>query len=87
MYLGIPRERGNPTGLHFLGRVLGVFAFRGLEDISLRWVGYRGLVLGLLLIALVFVAPGGLARGLSTVVSAVRALHYSRQFRGSGDDG
>lgn len=57
------------------------------EDISLRWVGYRGLVLGLLLIALVFVAPGGLARGLSTVGSAVRALPYSRQFRGSGDDG
>jgi len=72
---------------HFLGPVVGAFAFGGLEDISLRWVGYRGLVLGLLLIALVFVAPGGLARGLSTVVSAVRALPYSRQFKGSRDDG
>ena len=39
------------------------------------WTGTAaGLVLGFLLIALVFVAPGGLARALSTVVSAVRAL-------------
>ena len=59
---------------HFLGPVIGAFAFGGLEDISLRWIGYRGLVLGFLLIALVFVAPGGLARGLSRVVSVVRAL-------------
>ena len=78
---------GTGPGYISWGPVLGVFAFRGLEDISVRWVGYRGLVLGLLLIAFVFVAPGGLARGLSTVVSAVRALPYSRQFRGSGDDG
>lgn len=72
---------------HFLGPVVGAFAFGGLEDISLRWVGYRGLVLGLLLIALVFLAPGGLARGLSTVMSAVRGLPYSRHSKRSGDDG
>ncbi|MFZ1061743.1 MAG: branched-chain amino acid ABC transporter permease [Candidatus Rokuibacteriota bacterium] len=59
---------------HFLGPVIGAFAFGGLEDISLRWVGYRGLVLGLLLIALVFVAPGGLARGVSTLVKQFRVL-------------
>ena len=42
----------------FLGPVAGAIGFAVLEDISLRLTEYRGLVLGLLLVAVVFVFPG-----------------------------
>lgn len=44
----------------FLGPVVGAFAFGALEDISLRFTHYRGLVMGAMLIGLVFGFPGGL---------------------------
>jgi branched-chain amino acid transport system permease protein len=46
---------------HFWGPVAGAGAFVVLEEVSLRAVAGRGLILGGLLIAVVFLAPDGLA--------------------------
>ncbi|HEV8662228.1 MAG TPA: branched-chain amino acid ABC transporter permease [Candidatus Methylomirabilis sp.] len=46
---------------HFAGPVLGAFAYVALEDLALRWVGSRALLSGLVLVAVVFAFPGGLA--------------------------
>lgn len=54
---------------HFLGPVVGAFAFMVLEDISLRLVKYRGLTLGVLLIAVVFTFPGGVAGSVTQLVN------------------
>lgn len=54
---------------HFLGPVAGAFAFVTLEDVSLRWVEYRGLVLGLLLIVVVFAFPGGMGGSLARLLA------------------
>lgn len=51
---------------HFLGPVAGAVAFVALEDVSLRFTHYRGLVLGAMLIGLVFGFPGGLVGATST---------------------
>lgn len=52
----------------FAGPVLGAFAYVGLEDVALRWVEYRSLVLGLALVGVVFLFPQGLAgRGMDLV--------------------
>jgi branched-chain amino acid transport system permease protein len=44
----------------FLGPVAGAFGFVALEDFASRLTGYRGLVLGLLLVAAVLAFPEGL---------------------------
>ncbi|MBI3003211.1 MAG: branched-chain amino acid ABC transporter permease [candidate division NC10 bacterium] len=50
----------------FAGPVLGAFAYVGLEDVALRWVEHRSLVMGLALIGVVFLFPEGLAgRGVA----------------------
>jgi branched-chain amino acid transport system permease protein len=54
---------------HFLGPVAGAFAFFVLEDFSLRLTEYRGLVVGLLLVAFVIAFPGGLAGTASRLAS------------------
>jgi branched-chain amino acid transport system permease protein len=54
---------------HFLGPVAGAFAFLVREDFSLRLTEYRGLVLGLLLVAVVFAFPGGRAGTASPLTS------------------
>ena len=53
----------------FLGPVAGAFGFAVLEDLSSRVTEYRGLVLGLLLVAVVFVFPGGLAGAATRLAS------------------
>ena len=60
----------------FWGPVVGAFAFGILEDLSLRGIEYRGIVLGVLLITIVFAFPGGV------VGSAARVLaKFSRAAR------
>lgn len=48
---------------HFLGPAIGAVALTLLEEFALRSVLYHGLVLGVLLIVVVFVSPGGIAAG------------------------
>jgi branched-chain amino acid transport system permease protein len=48
---------------HFLGPVLGAFAFVGLDEIASRWTVGRYAAFGILLIAVVFAFPRGIAGG------------------------
>jgi len=57
---------------HFWGPVVGAFAFTAIQEVSLRFTLYHGLVLGVLLIAVVLLCPGGLAGGARVVISRVR---------------
>jgi len=57
---------------HFLGPVLGAFAFVGLEELSSWWIYGRKAVMGALLIAVVFVFPQGLAGALSAAARTLR---------------
>ena len=45
---------------HLLGPVLGALAVVGLDEIALRFALYRGLIFGVLLVAIVFAFPDGL---------------------------
>ena len=54
---------------HFLGPVLGAFAFAAIQELSLRFTLYHSLVLGLILIAVVLVYPRGLAWGANNVIN------------------
>jgi branched-chain amino acid transport system permease protein len=46
---------------HFMGPILGALVMALLEELAFRVSSYHGLVLGALLIAVVFVFPGGVA--------------------------
>lgn len=61
---------------HFLGPVVGAFTFVAVEDISLRLVAYRSMALGVLLIAVVFTFPGGVAGSATQLVNK-----WARQMR------
>jgi branched-chain amino acid transport system permease protein len=61
---------------HFLGPVFGAVVFVGLEEAALGVVKYHNLALGVMLIAVVFLFPGGLA-------GAVQAL-FTRRRPGPG---
>lgn len=57
---------------HFAGPILGAFAFVILHDIALRWTEHREVVLGLLLIAVVFAFPGGIAGSVAGLLARTR---------------
>ncbi len=59
----------------FLGPVLGAFVFMALDELSTWWALGRGALMGLLLIAVVFAFPRGLAGGLAALWS------FSRRWR------
>lgn len=56
---------------HFSGPVAGAFAFVVLHDLALRWTEHREAVLGLLLIAVVFAFPGGIAGSAAALLDKV----------------
>ena len=60
---------------YFLGPVAGAFTFVALQHIALRFTLYHGLVMGTLLIAVVFVFPGGVA---GTVLALGRSTGFGR---------
>jgi len=57
---------------HFFGPVVGAFAFVVLHDVALRWTEHRDVVLGLLLIAVVFAFPGGIAGSAAGLLARTR---------------
>lgn len=65
---------------HFLGPVLGAFAFVALQGIALPYVEYRDLVLGAVLIAVVFVFPGGIAGSATVFLDNMRRLAKHRRW-------
>ncbi len=48
--------------------MLGAFAFVALQEVSLRFTLYHGLILGVLLIAVVFLLPDGETGGGTAVM-------------------
>ena len=57
---------------HFLGPVLGAFAFVGLDEIASRWAVGRYMVFGVLLIVVVFAFPRGIAGGFVALRDTVK---------------
>ncbi|MFQ5840917.1 MAG: branched-chain amino acid ABC transporter permease [Thermodesulfobacteriota bacterium] len=57
-----------------LGPIVGAFAFVVIQDLSLRLTEYRGLVFGIMLIAVVLTFPGGLAGGATIFLNKMRGL-------------
>lgn len=70
---------------HFLGPVAGAFGLVAIQDLSLRLTDYRGLVFGVMLIAIVLAFPGGLAGGAKIFCNRVRELRsfVVSSYRGS----
>lgn len=71
---------------HFLGPVLGAFAFVALQDIAIPYVEYRDLVLGAMLIAVVFVFPGGIAGSATVFLNIMRSLAKHRRLNWFTDE-
>jgi len=57
---------------HFLGPVLGAFAFVGLEEVASQWTVGRYAMFGLLLILAVFFFPRGIAGGFAILMDAMK---------------
>jgi branched-chain amino acid transport system permease protein len=57
---------------HFLGPVLGAFAFVGLDEVATRWTVGRGLAFGILLIVVVFAFPRGIAGAVAALIERVK---------------
>jgi branched-chain amino acid transport system permease protein len=52
---------------HFVGPVLGAFAFVGLDELASQWTVGRYFIFGVLLIVVVLACPEGLAGGFEAV--------------------
>ncbi len=59
---------------YFLGPVVGAFAFVAIQDIAVRFTLYRGLVFGLMLVAVVLASPGGLVGGAAEIYRRTHRL-------------
>ena len=57
---------------HFLGPVLGAFAFVGLDEIASRWTVGRYMMFGSLLIVVVFAFPQGIAGGFAALMDRMK---------------
>lgn len=54
---------------HFMGPVAGAFVYTALQELSSRFTLSRSLVMGVLLIAVVFACPTGVAGGVSVLMN------------------
>jgi branched-chain amino acid transport system permease protein len=59
---------------HFLGPVLGAFAFVWLDEIASQWAVGRYAAFGALLIIVIFVFPRGIAGGLVTLIGTIKKI-------------
>ena len=57
---------------HFLGPILGAFAFVALDEVASRWAVGRNLAFGILLIVVIFVVPRGIAGAVGTLLKIVK---------------
>ena len=57
---------------HFLGPVLGAFAFVGLDEVASQWAVGRYLAFGCLLIVVVLGFPQGIAGGLIAMAASLK---------------
>jgi len=68
----------------FLGPILGAFVFLGLEDVAMIWTRYYNMALGLLLIAVIFGFPRGLAGAAAALFDRARRAATKRRREGTG---
>jgi branched-chain amino acid transport system permease protein len=61
---------------HFLGPVLGAFAFVGLDEIASQWTVGRYMAFGVLLIVVVFAFPRGIAGAAVTLIDWIRKRRW-----------
>jgi branched-chain amino acid transport system permease protein len=64
---------------HFLGPILGAFAFVGIDEIASQWAVGRYAAFGLLLIIVVFAFPRGVAGALVDLASAMKGAGWKRR--------
>lgn len=57
---------------HFLGPIFGAVVFVGLEDLALIWTRYYNMAMGVMLIAVVFIFPRGLAGAANALADRMR---------------
>ena len=57
---------------HFLGPIFGAIVFVGLEDVALIWTRYYNMAMGVMLIAVVFAFPSGLAGAGRALADSMR---------------
>jgi branched-chain amino acid transport system permease protein len=62
---------------HFLGPILGAFAFVGVDEFASRWAVGRYLMFGILLIIVVFVFPRGLTGLVNTLTKMARNYRHT----------
>jgi branched-chain amino acid transport system permease protein len=71
---------------HFLGPILGAFAFVLLDEVASQWSVGRYMVFGVLLIIVVFAFPRGMAGGFAKVAEIVKGRPFAQaQRRAPGD--
>ncbi len=58
---------------HFLGPVVGAFAFVGLDEVASQWPIGRSALFGVLLIVVIFAFPRGILGSLFTLFDAVKS--------------
>jgi branched-chain amino acid transport system permease protein len=61
---------------HFRGPVVGAAALVALQEVSLRFTPFRGLILGGLLVVVVLACPEGLMGGGMVLITKMRGLGY-----------
>jgi branched-chain amino acid transport system permease protein len=62
---------------HFLGPILGAFAFVGIDEFATRWTVGRNLTFGILLIIVVFLFPRGLTGLVIMLTRMVRSYRHT----------
>ncbi|RMF84488.1 MAG: branched-chain amino acid ABC transporter permease, partial [Nitrospinota bacterium] len=65
----------------FWGPIVGAMAFVALRDLTVGFTQYRSLLLGITLVIIVFVCPGGVAGGISFFYTLVRKRLASFWYR------
>jgi branched-chain amino acid transport system permease protein len=68
---------------HFLGPVLGAFAFVGLDEVASQWTVGRYMMFGVLLIFVVLVFPQGIAGGLAALAAKMKRIQPWRRYEQS----
>jgi branched-chain amino acid transport system permease protein len=63
----------------YLGPILGAALFVGLEEVALGWIGFHHAMLGMLLIAAVFLFPTGLAGAVAAVFARLHPYASGRR--------
>jgi len=65
----------------FAGPIVGALVFIALQDFALPFIEFRGLVLGIMLVACVFLFPGGVAGAVTAWLAGIKPRENMWLFR------